>query len=58
MKICNLLTEKDRTQNCPLCHKKEWGEAYHDDNCPFAYAYDTLEKIKKYEIKQSKLKTK
>lgn len=56
LKLCNLLADNDETQNCPFCGKKEWGEQYHEEGCPFAYAYETREKILKYELKLKTIK--
>ena len=58
LKLCNLLAQKDETKNCPFCHKVEWGEEFHDKGCPFAFAYETIERIKIIELKQQKLRQK
>jgi len=42
--LADKLTNHDNGQECPYCYKTEWGKEKHAADCPFAIAYDVLDK--------------
>ena len=43
IRLAKRLADNDETQNCPFCNKTEWGEEYHEKQCPFYLACAIIE---------------